>query len=172
MEPGEVVKDNRCRAIIFMNLFAIGGVGQAIVFKLAIAEGATVIDYQLFRSLGILIAAAIELCCTRRSPITEFPTSDKYTLLLRCIMGSLVILLFNICLSLIPLTTLMIIFQSSSFWISLLAFCMFREPLYLVEMLGMVVCFAGMVTITLSEAKGSSGSTSELGDTTGIEEED
>ena len=64
MASGEAVKDNRCKAIIFMNLFAIGTISQAIVYKLATAEGATVIDYQLFRSMGILVVAAIELCCT------------------------------------------------------------------------------------------------------------
>ena len=55
----------------------------------------------------------------------------------------------------IPLTFAMVIFQSSSFWTSLLACCIFKEPLFMVEMIAMVVCFGGMVTITLSGAKAS-----------------
>ena len=51
----------------------------------------------------------------------------------------------------------MIIFQTGSFWTSILAWCIFKEPLYPIEMLAMVVCFAAMVTITLSGAKQATG---------------
>lgn len=40
-----VVKDNRARAILFMNFFALGACGQSIMFKLAAAKGAQVFDY-------------------------------------------------------------------------------------------------------------------------------
>ena len=52
----------------------------------------------------------------------------------------------------------MIIITSSSFWTSILAFLTFKDPLLPVELIGMVVCFGGMVTLTLSGAKSSEGS--------------
>ena len=70
-----------------MNIFAAGAVGQSIVFKLATAEGAKVIDYQIFRNLSILCFSGVELCCIKRNPIAEFPTSYKHTLFWRCMTG-------------------------------------------------------------------------------------
>ena len=57
------VKDNRLKAIIFMNFFAIGAAGNSVIFKLAAAQGAEVIDYQVFRNVSVLIISSIELCC-------------------------------------------------------------------------------------------------------------
>ena len=48
------------------------------------------------------------------------------------------------------MTFTIIIFTSGSFWTSILAYCAFREPIFPIEIVGMVICFAGMVTITLS----------------------
>ena len=51
--------DNRIKAIIAMNLCAFGAASQSVFFKLAIAEGARVFDYQLFRGLAVITCAAI-----------------------------------------------------------------------------------------------------------------
>ena len=56
-------KDNRMKAILFMNLYAIGAISQSVIFKIASAAGAQVIDYQVFRNLGLLFVAGIELTC-------------------------------------------------------------------------------------------------------------
>ena len=48
------------------------------------------------------------------------------------------------------MTFAVLIFTSASFWTSILAYCAFREPIFPVEIIGMVVCFAGMFAITLS----------------------
>lgn len=104
------VKDNRLKAILFMNLFAIGGTGQSVMFKLAASAGAAVIDYQVFRNLGILLVSSIELSCIKRNPYTEFPWPDKHALLWRCLTGQLCFFLYNFSLNLIPLTFTSIIF--------------------------------------------------------------
>ena len=75
------------KAIVFMNLFAVSEVSQAVVFKIATAAGAEVIDYQVFRNLGILLLSTIELSCSKRNPFKEFPSADKHTLLWRCLTG-------------------------------------------------------------------------------------
>ena len=59
--------------------------------------------------------------------------------------------MFNVCLSLIPLSLLVIIFQTSPFWISILGYFVNYEPIVGIEVIGMVVCFIGVVVITLSQ---------------------
>lgn len=146
------VKDNRLKAIIFMNFFAIGAAGNSVIFKLAAAQGAEVIDYQVFRNVSVLIISSIELCCIQVSPIEAFPWHLKHQMLWRSLTGQAAFFLFNYCLMLIPLTFQIIVFQTGCFWTSILAWVVFRETLLPLEIIAMVVCFAGMVTITLSGA--------------------
>ena len=87
-----------------MNLFAAGAVSQSVIFRIASAEGAKVIDYQIFRNMSLLFLSSIELGCIKRSPIAEFPSDYKQTLFWRCLTGQMCFFLFNVCLSLIPLT--------------------------------------------------------------------
>ena len=44
----------------------------------------------------------------------------------------------------------MVIFQMRTFWVSILAYCSLGEKLIPIELFAMAICFAGMVTITLS----------------------
>ena len=72
-------------------------------------------------------------------------------LLLRAFLGFTVTLVTNACLTLIPFSLLVIIFQTSPFWTSLLSYKFNNEPLYAVEVLGMTLCFIGVCFITMSE---------------------
>lgn len=47
----------------------------------------------------------------------------------------------------------MIIFQTGTFWISLIAYFAFNEKIIPVEIIAMLICFAGMVTVTVSGSK-------------------
>lgn len=76
----------------------------------------------------------------------------KKKLLFRAFLGFTVTLLTNACLSLIPFSLLVIIFQTSPFWTSLLSYKFNNEPLYAVEIVGMILCFVGVCFITMSEA--------------------
>ena len=152
--PLHAVKDSRGKAIIFMNLFAVGGVGQALFFKLAMAEGARVFDYQVFRNVGLLIVAAIQMACSKLGPVRSFPwAGHTSTLFWRCLTGQVCFFLFNFCLQLVPLTLQLIVFQTGTFWTSILAYCVFSEQMIPLEIVSMLVCFAGMVTITIAGAK-------------------
>lgn len=57
--------------------------------------------------------------------------------------------LINFTLNLVPLTYQIILFQTGTFWTSILAFCVFSEPIVRFEIIAMIICFAGMLTITL-----------------------
>ena len=86
--------------------------------------------------------------------MSDFPWADrKWNLLWRNITGQLVFLLLNLTLILLPLTFTMIIFQTGTFWTSILAFFCFKETILPFEIVSMVICFAGMVTITIPGSK-------------------
>ena len=51
----------------------------------------------------------------------------------------------------IPFTLLVILFQTSPFWTSILAYKFNNEPLYKVEVIGMILCFVAVVFITIDE---------------------
>lgn len=51
----------------------------------------------------------------------------------------------------IPFTLLVILFQTSPFWTSIMAYKYNGEPLYKVEVIGMILCFIAVVLITLDE---------------------
>ena len=51
------------------------------------------------------------------------------------------------------MTYVVIIFMTSGFWVSLLAHTFFKEPVHLLEIVGLVVCFISVVIITLNSSK-------------------
>ena len=58
----------------------------------------------------------------------------------------------NYGVTLIPLSTAMILFQTNPFWISVLACILLSERLKLVEVIGIFLCFGGVIMISLSKA--------------------
>lgn len=62
--------------------------------------------------------------------------------------------LFNFCLNLVPLTIQTVIFQTGTFWISILACFCFNEPIIPLELVAMLICFAAMFIITASSTTG------------------
>ena len=134
-----------------MNLTAIGLTGQSVMFKFALAEGARVFDYTVFRNVSVIIIAAIQLSCAGLNPVKTFPWADKKQILLgRIIAGQSNFVLFNYTLNFVPLTLMMIIFRTNSFWTSILAYCFFNEKMTLLEIIAMLLCFGSMVTITVT----------------------
>jgi len=73
--------------------------------------------------------------------------------------------LFNFCLNLVPLTIQTVLFQTGTFWISILACACFAEPIIPIELVAMIICFGAMVTITVastsSDDEGEEGITTD-----------
>ena len=86
----------------------------------------------------------------------------KWTLITRSFFGQLTFFLFNFCLNLIPLTFQLIIFQTQTFWASILAYCAFSEKMIPLEIIAMFVCFSATITITVTGTKNAT--TDEEGD--------
>jgi hypothetical protein len=75
------------KAIIAMNLFAIGATGQSLVFKSVAVEGINVLDYLIIRNISILVLASLQLSYLQINPFKQFPYTHKHSLLWRIITG-------------------------------------------------------------------------------------
>lgn len=70
---------------------------------------------------------------------------------MRALLGWLITFLINAVLTMIPFTLLVILFQTSPFWTSIMGYSINGEPLYMVEIIGMILCFVAVVAITLDD---------------------
>ena len=148
-------KNSQTKAVIMMNIFCLANTIQCVLYKIMSERGVSLLEYTLFRNLTIMGICCILLYLQDRNPLTEGQAMSeevKKKLLFRAFLGFTVTLLTNACLSLIPFSLLVIIFQTSPFWTSLLSYKFNNEPLYAVEIVGMILCFVVVCFITMSEA--------------------
>lgn len=113
-------------------------------------------EYTWFRNATILAMAITLLVLQARDPIASgyaMTQRQRKILLCRAILGYVITLLINACLTMIPFSLLVILFQTSPFWTSILSYHFNGEPIYRVEIFGMILCFIGVVIITTSEDK-------------------
>ena len=138
-----------------MNLFCLANTGQCVLYKILDERHvASLLEYTLFRNLMIMGISLILVMCQGRNPITaglEMEGWEKKLLLFRAILGWLITFAINACLTMIPFTLLVILFQTSPFWTSIMGYKYNNEPLYKVEIIGMILCFIAVVAITLDE---------------------
>ena len=141
-------------ALFAINCYALGIAAASIFFKRAMASGATLLDFFLCRNISMLIVTTFFCKMQGIEPLgKDFPRNLKWTILARCFTGQMGFFLFNLCLALIPMTYVIIIFQTSGFWASLLARVLFAEPMTPLDIMGLVICFGCVVTITLAGTK-------------------
>ena len=117
-------------------------------------RGVDLLEYTFFRNLMILIMSIGLLYAQSRNPIDAgfaMTESKKKILLMRAFLGYVITLLINMCLTMIPFSLLVILFQTSPFWTSILSYYYNGEPLYKMELAGMLMCFLAVVIITTSE---------------------
>ena len=146
----EVQKDNRIKALIAINICCIGGTGQAVLFKVISREGVHLLDYQLFRNIALLIFSIATLLPAQINLIDVFPCNKKVTLAIRILAGQVTFAMFNIGVQMIPISLFVIIFNTNTFWISLLGLLVNREPIVRVELIGMVICFSRVAMLGLT----------------------
>ena len=158
-------KDNRCVAIIFMNIFAISATGQGVIFKYVAKQGVSIIEYMFFRNFCIGTIAGMQLCYSKRSPINGIPPESVKDLIVRCIAGQVTFALINYTITLISMGTSLILFQTNPFWVSILACLLLSEKIKLVEILGIFVCFGGVIMIAFAKQQRISEAAEDTVDT-------
>ena len=55
--------------------------------------------------------------------------------------------MFSLAVTMAPMSLVMVLWQTSPFWISILAYIILKEPIILVEMIGICICFGGVGAI-------------------------
>jgi len=131
-------------------LYCLAYIGLSVIFKYLLTQGVRVGEFTLFRNIANFIFVCFLAKFQNTPLVTAFPHDKKYTLLLRSIFGTAGFALYIYNLALIPMWLLLIIFQTNPFWSSVLAHFFTKDKVTVYEIIGMFICFAGVIMITVS----------------------
>lgn len=146
--------ESQTKGVLMINFYCIANTAQCVLYKIMSTRGVDLLEYTLFRNLTIIAIAIFLLVRQRRDPVQAGIAMDHETrkkLLLRAFLGYVITLLINMCLTMISFSLLVILFQTSPFWTSLLSYYYNGEPILMVEIAGMTACFVAVIIITMSE---------------------
>ena len=149
-------EDGQTKAVVMMNIYCLANTLQCVLYKIMSERGVDLMEYTWFRNATILSMVLVILYLQARNPVEAGRTmrpKERKILLLRAILGYLITLLINACLTMIPFSLLVILFQTSPFWTSILSYFINGEPIYRIEILGMILCFVAVIVITMGEDK-------------------
>ena len=139
-------KDNKLLAIVAMNIAAFSTTAMTATYRI-VGRDFHAAEFNLLRNMISLIAACIWCACSGYNPLKLFPSDKKGILLTRCLSGQANFLLLNLAAPLAPLALIMVFWQTSPFWISIVAFCWLSEPIIPLELVSMVLCFSAVIVI-------------------------
>ena len=151
-----------------MNFHALCITGTSATYRIVAEEGFHVIDFTLFRNLSIFTIALLWCLLVSRNPLKNFPWKHKHQLIWRIITGQADFFLLNLAVTKAPLSLIMVFWQTSPFWISIIAFLFLKEPIVAIELVSMLICFGAVVVISLQQK--DSGSSD--GEASSVEEGD
>ena len=129
-----------------MNIAAFCTTGMTATYR-TIATNVSPVEFNVFRNATSLFAACIWCACISCNPIKAFPSQQKCPLLVRILTGQANFLFLSLAAPLAPLALVMVFWQTNPFWISIVAFCLLREPIIPLELISMFICFAAVVVI-------------------------
>ena len=102
-------KDNRCKAIIAINIFGISFTAMGALYKIIAREGFNVVDFTFFRCVSALLVSGLWNVMIGVNPLKKFPWSFKGTLALRSVLGHATFTMFNLAVPYAPLSLIMVI---------------------------------------------------------------
>ena len=135
-----------------MNLFAFSATVQGALFKYVAKDGVSIIEFCFIRNIWIGGLASIQSCYKKINPFRGFPRNLIKDLIIRSLAGQITFALLNYSFTLLPMSTATILIQTNPFWISILACLLLHERIRLIEILGIFICFGGVVMIAISKA--------------------
>jgi len=121
------IQDNRLRAVIAMNVFCLLRTAVSISFKYLVAEGVNVLEFTVARNIMLLLVCIPLVRYYEQVPWRVFPKKWVPILFVRMTSGQLGFTLMAVCVSLIPLSLVMVLFQTSPFWAAGLAYFINKE---------------------------------------------
>ena len=143
-------KDNRPLAIAAMLICVFSMTGQAAFFKLATKSGAIITDFQIIRGSCVFTMACLILCKNKINPLRKIPKGKHAYLLLRGLFGNFAFFTMNFGIILIPISLGMTIFQTYPIFISIFGSCINKEPIALLDITSILVCFTALLIMTFT----------------------
>ena len=107
----------------------------------------------IFRNFFIGFGGGIQLLYFKINPITGFPRNLVKDLIIRVVAGQLTFGIINFTISLISIGTALILFETNPFWVAILACLVLKERVQLIEVVGMFICFGGVLMIAFAKQK-------------------
>jgi len=149
------------KAIFYMNNYCLFNTLMAIGFKTLQFEGVGILTFALFRNFTLLFFSSLNAYYLRNYSGTETRTrflaseripnsiqDTKWRLTqVRSLFGTLSFLLYTFNLSLIPITLIIIIFQTNPMWGSILGYIFNNEQVTLFEIAAMLMSFSAVLFV-------------------------
>ena len=131
----------------------IGGASTGVFFKKAAISGVSVIEFWFFSNLFVSIASTLQLLYKKMNPFKGMTKTILKDIIVRTVSGQSAFILLFQSVTLLPISTSNILFNLYPFWINILACILLRERLRIVDILGIIICFGGVVMIAVSKNK-------------------
>jgi len=146
-------KNNRVKAVIFMNLFAILFSCYQLMMKKNLNDPNNIdnLDFVLARTGACMVGSAVITLCTGSTFRVE--RSQWRPLFLRNFFGAFCFILYTFGVEYCPLVISSILFNTTPFWTAILAWCFFNDSINKFTCFALVVSFIGVGLICSSHPK-------------------
>ena len=124
-----------------------------VCYKIVGPEGFKVVDFCLLRNISALVISYSWCRLSGYSIPDLFPTNMKYMFTLRCFVGTACVFLHITATPMAPLSLIMILRQTSPFFVTIIAYFMLKEKVLPYEIIAMVICFSAVVVIGVDAQK-------------------
>ena len=129
----------------------IGDTGMKAAYRGIAREGFHAAELNLIRNSLVFVVMSIWCCISNTSPFEKFPVDKKLPLMTRMIGGQISSMSNNISAAYTPLSIGLVCLQTATFWQSIIAYLILLEPIFPLEMLGMVLCFIAVVILAMEK---------------------
>jgi len=134
-----------------MNLCQVSTAGVAILFKKLNSEASLAVFDWMFIKASFSLICTIIVAKLMNKRITF--SADPW-LLLRGVLGNSSFMLYAYAFTLLSIGQVMVLYQTSPFWVCILAYLINREPILKIDQAGMAVCFLCVIVISMTKPGG------------------
>ena len=151
-------KDNMFKAIMFMNFFSIFVIANGSTFKIVHNTfGFRILDYLFLRNISMAIVTLILIWVTRadvwKLPETQSKNTTIALLVIRSLAGHVSFLAGQYSFLFAPVSILVVICTTNTFFISILAYVVNGEVMQRFEIGGLILCFVAVCCLSLTVNK-------------------
>lgn len=148
-------KDSMGKAVFYMNCFSVFAVVQSANYKhLAREYGLDVFHYFVLRNTALMALTWVVVYLLKIDPLDlpEERSSRQWAklILIRSLAGHFGFFAFNLGLQFAPVSVMYVFFNTNPFLISVLALVVNGESIARFELVGMVLCFVGILVLSRS----------------------